>query len=437
MKLPVCPCLGRISTPVSEWGLAPSRIERPTNASEAAQALAALARQDGPVWIVGLATRLAACPPVPARAALVGTGSLTGIVAYEPADLTLTVRGGTPLEEVHEVLAAHRLELPGSHFGLDGGTVGGALASGTNDFRRGSAGPLRDRILGMEVAGPDGRVTRSGGRVVKNVSGYDLFRLHAGAMGSLGLISEATLRLAPQPEAHASFERTYDDPAQAGRDGLRIALEAPAVGLCAVTTDGQEVRLAWVHEGDREWVAEGVRWSESAFGAQCAGDHPDGPGSFEARMRHKALEHICPLPSNLLLRANLLPSRIPELLAGWHRAGVSFAGASLLAGTALARLDFAAPEAHARARAAAGVATSLGGWYRLQGAWRPETALPAGRVPTAVPDEADVPWGGVETPWQLYARLKRAFDPALTLGPPVFARAAPGAAGQVIAAGAR
>ncbi|MEO6463121.1 MAG: FAD-binding protein, partial [Candidatus Eisenbacteria bacterium] len=202
---PACGCLARPATAPSDWGLAPTRIERPADGREAAEVLHAAARAGEAAWIAGSASRLAACPPVPRAALVVATAAIAGIVAYEPADQTLTVRAGTPLEDVHATLAEDGLELPGAHFGLADGTVGGLVATDLVDARRGRAGALRDRLLGMTVAGSDGTVTRSGGRVVKNVAGYDLMRLHAGAHGALGLIVEVTLRLAPRPEAHAPF----------------------------------------------------------------------------------------------------------------------------------------------------------------------------------------------------------------------------------------
>jgi len=138
---------------------------------------------------MGGASRLAACPPLPTEAAIVATHGLSEVVAFEPGDLTLTVQGGVQIARVHEVLHDHGLELPGSHFGFGGGTIGGALASGLADARRGRGGPLRDRVLGMEIATSDGRVTKSGGRVVKNVAGYDVGRLIAGSHGALALIT--------------------------------------------------------------------------------------------------------------------------------------------------------------------------------------------------------------------------------------------------------
>jgi hypothetical protein len=363
------------------------------------------------VWAVGAATRLAALPPVPHRTVVLETARLTGIVALEAADLTLTVRGGTRIEAVHEALEEKGIELPGAHFGLAEGTIGGAIATDLADARRGAFGPLRDRILGMEIAGADGRVSRSGGRVVKNVTGYDVGRLLAGSCGSLGVITEVTLRLMPRPETHAPFERGYVDPVAAAEEGLRVAREAPALGFVALVTSGRQTRLAWVHEGDREWVEAGVAWSVSVFGAARETDSADHPAAVGSRLLLRALEHVCPDRTNLLVRGNVRPARIPQVIGRFRELGLDQYGAHLSQGALFAR-GSAGDE---RLGGAVEAIESAAGTWRVQGAWRPTDG--PGRTP----------WGGIDTPWDLYARLKKTFDPALVLGPPVFGSGAPGA----------
>jgi len=412
---PGCACLRRTAASPRDWGLAPSRSERPRDAREAAAALAAIAAAGEKAWIAGSASRLAACPPVPRAAVVVESAGIAGIVAYEPADQTLTVRAGTPLEEVHTLLAGDGLEIPGAHFGLADGTVGGMVATDLADARRGRAGALRDRLLGMTVAGPDGRVTRSGGRVVKNVAGYDLMRLHAGAHGAFGLVAEVTLRLAPRPEAHAPFERVVGDAAAAADAAWRIAREAPALGLVAFVAHGAgEGRLVWVHEGDREWVDEGARWSAQAFGAPRAGDAADHQAPVEARLRLLALEHVCPERANVLVRGSLLPSRLPDLARRLAGLALPSLGGHAGSGAAFARLDLSAPDGRATLGAVTRAIEDLGGAWKVAGAWTPDDG-PAGA------DGVVAPWGGIATPWDLYARLKDAFDPTRALGPPAYA----------------
>jgi len=410
LNAPTCGCLKRIASGPADWGLVPTRVETPRSPQEAARLLAEAARAGTPQWIVGAASRLAACPPVPRSAVVLSTAGLSGVVAYEPADLTLTVRPGTPLETVHELLAEHGLELPASHFGLAGGTIGGAVATNLADARRASSGPLRDRILGMEIATSDGRVTKSGGRVVKNVAGYDVGRLVAGSCGGLALVTEVTLRLHPRPEAHAPFTRAFAGAPEAAQHGLALAREAPALAFVSVVARGNGARLTWVHEGDTEAVEDGVAWSSARHGSPEATDAHDHPAPVEARLALNALDHVCPERNNVLLKAGVRPSRVPSVLAALGELGPSFLGAHLVQGAVFARFDLGAPRASEWTRRACHAIEQAGGWWRWQGAWR------EGDGP------ASEPWGGIVTPWALYKRLKQAFDPGGILGPPVWGR---------------
>lgn len=410
---PPCSCLSRSVSSPSTWGLTPLRVERPLGAQQAADSLARAAAAAEPTWIVGSASRLGACPPVPSSAVVIETAGCAGVTAYEPADQTITVRAGTRLEDVHALLFEEGLELPGAHFGLADGTIGGMIATDLADARRGRVGALRDRILGMSVATPDGRVTKSGGRVVKNVAGYDLMRLHAGAHGAFGFIAEVTLRLAPRPEAHAPFERAFDSARRAADEAARIAREAPALGLVAWTArPGEPALVAWVHEGDQEQVEAGGLWSARGYGPPQPSDAPDHQAPIAARLRMSALEHVCPERSNLLVRASLLPSRLPEFARRLEGLALPFLGAYVLQGAAFARIDRAAVDGSATLGAVTRAVEELGGAWRVQGAWR---------------DEDGPIWGGFAVPHALYARLKAAFDPAGVLGPAVYRAVGEGA----------
>jgi glycolate oxidase FAD binding subunit len=123
-----------------------------------------------------------------------------GVVAYEPADMTVTVRAGTSVAEVAAVLAEHKQECPLDPRD-DAATVGGVLACGLSGPRRLRVGPVRDRVLEVHVVTGDGRIVRGGGPTVKNVTGYDLPRLMVGALGTLGVIGQVTLRTQPLPTA--------------------------------------------------------------------------------------------------------------------------------------------------------------------------------------------------------------------------------------------
>jgi len=139
------------------------------------------------------------------------TLALSGIVSYEPSELVVTVRAGTPLAELERVLAECGQSLPFEppHFsrGAAGGaTVGGMVAAGLSGPARASAGPLRDYVLGVTMINGRGELVTFGGQVMKNVAGYDVSRLMVGALGTLGLIVEVSLKVLPAAPAEATLK---------------------------------------------------------------------------------------------------------------------------------------------------------------------------------------------------------------------------------------
>lgn len=163
-----------------------------------------------PLRIVGRSTWLDAGRPADAIETI-STRELSGIVAYVPGDLTLTARAGTTLAEVRDATAEHNQWLALDPHGVDDGTIGATAATA-------SAGPLathfgtpRDLVLGVEFIAGTASVARGGGRVVKNVAGFDLTRLMIGAWGTLGVITEVTVRLHARPEVDLSMAIDLED----------------------------------------------------------------------------------------------------------------------------------------------------------------------------------------------------------------------------------
>ena len=144
-------------------------------------------------------------------AALLDTRSLTGIIDYAPSELVVTVAAGTPLHELEALLAAQGQCLPFEppHFGWSGrdriATVGGMVASGLAGPARATSGSVRDYVLGLKLVNGKGEYLTFGGQVMKNVAGYDVSRLMAGAMGTLGLVTEVSLKVLPVPPAEATL----------------------------------------------------------------------------------------------------------------------------------------------------------------------------------------------------------------------------------------
>ena len=160
--------------------------------------LAAVAQRT-PLRIVGRGTWLGGGRPV-TSAASIRVDGLTGIVDYTPGDLTLTARAGTPLSEIAAATGAEGQWLALVPWGGDDGTLGATLATATAGPVSGAFGTPRDVAIGLEVVTGTGDVVRGGGRVVKNVAGFDLTRLMVGAWGTLGVITEVSVRLRALPE---------------------------------------------------------------------------------------------------------------------------------------------------------------------------------------------------------------------------------------------
>ena len=134
------------------------------------------------------------------RGEVLDTRAYSGVVSYEPTELIMTARCGTPLSEVEKTLRENGQMLPFEppHFGTTA-TFGGCIAAGLSGPRRASAGPLRDFVLGARLVDGRARVLSFGGQVMKNVAGYDVSRLLAGSLGTLGLIAEASVKVLPRP----------------------------------------------------------------------------------------------------------------------------------------------------------------------------------------------------------------------------------------------
>ena len=136
---------------------------------------------------------------------------LNGVIAYEPEELVLTAKAGTPLREIERLVAAQAQMLAfepvdyGPILGAEGGgTLGGALAANLSGPRRPKAGAARDHFLGFSAISGRGETFKSGGRVVKNVTGYDLAKLMAGSWGTLAAMTEVTVKVLPRPETEAT-----------------------------------------------------------------------------------------------------------------------------------------------------------------------------------------------------------------------------------------
>jgi len=297
-------------------------------------------------------------------------GGHAGIVDYDPSELVVTARAGTPLAEL-EALRASRgqmLAFEPPHF-APGGTVGGAVAAGLAGPRRASAGGVRDFVLGASIVSGGGELLRFGGRVMKNVAGYDVSRLLCGSLGVLGPIVEVSLKVLPKPALERTLEYELDAPAavaafnRAARQPLPVSATSWCAGRARIRLSGAPAAV----ESARHVL--GGREVESG----------DAAAWWEALRHHRAplLAARTPLWRVVVpATAPLLPLETPELVewAGalrWCRAGED--GAAV----------------RARARAAGGAAAL---WHGPAGS-RMFDDLPAAAL-------------------AIHRRLKASFDPA-------------------------
>ena len=183
-----------------------TKILKPNTEDEMAEAVAKAAGNGMRVRIAGGGTRPVG-NPVEADCTI-HTAGLSGITLYEPDALTIAARAGTPLSEIEAALAREGQHLsfePAIWAGLMGtpgkSTIGGVVAAGVSGPRRVQAGGARDSLIGVRFVSGEGKLLKNGGRVMKNVTGYDLVKLLAGSHGTLGILTEVTFKVLPKPHA--------------------------------------------------------------------------------------------------------------------------------------------------------------------------------------------------------------------------------------------
>jgi glycolate oxidase FAD binding subunit len=195
----------------------------------------------------------------------------SGIVAYEPKELVLSVRAGTPLDEIESALAQERqmLAFEPPRF-AKGATIGGTVAAGLSGPRRAYAGAVRDFVLGARIVNGKGEDLSFGGRVIKNVAGYDVSRLMTGALGTLGVITEVSFKVLPLPPAETTLVFQLDEAsaiAQCNRwaaQPLPVSATAWEAGTLRVRLSGAEsaVRAARQRMGGEDVGASAAYWSD-------------------------------------------------------------------------------------------------------------------------------------------------------------------------------
>jgi glycolate oxidase FAD binding subunit len=397
---------------VSIDGIVASDIIVPADAQEAAEALATAADLGRAVAPVGGGTALGLGNPPERLDLLMSTERLAGIIDYEPTDLVLSVGAGVRFGDVQAVLAEHGQRLPLDPLGGADATIGGLIATGCWGPLRYSAGTLRDLLIGIAVAHPSGTVTKAGGMVVKNVSGYDMPRLYLGSLGTLGVVVSANFKVLPRPRAEATVIASYDEPETAfsAASALRNGRE-PIAALEVAYLDGAW-RVATRVEGRHETVAAVA----ARVAATAGGDVTQVEGSESSSWwsSYVAMQRVLTDDDAVLVRCGVRPKETAVLATGMSATlselGVAtpYLAASPGLGAVVARLDLGNE----------GSADVLAGVQGiLLGLADTATILAA---PPSWKRGIDV-WGRLPEGFDVMRSLRQQFDPERTINPGRFA----------------
>jgi glycolate oxidase FAD binding subunit len=356
-------------------------VERPSSAEQLAEILCTAASAGEAVIPVGGGRALGLGDPPERFDLALETRDLNRVLELSQADLTVSVEAGVRLEDLNAELARVGQFLPVDPFNSPGHTIGGILATALSGPLRLRYGSPRDFTIGLRVALPDGRLASSGGRVVKNVSGYDLNKLHQGALGSLGVIVAASFKVYPRPLHQVTVETESGDLDQAwseARRALALALPPTALELTPAPDGGHRLHARF--EGSRRGVertASDMGWRPSE----------DGFWAEHSRQASKTWARISARPRSLLE----LVRGIPQGQRWWCSPGVGVAH----------WLDAGDAEQVLRLRSAA---EREGGSLVLLAA------------PLALKRRVGA-WGSPPATLDLMRRLKDAFDPGRSLSP--------------------
>jgi glycolate oxidase FAD binding subunit len=379
-------------------GVRAAAVARPPDQDAVAEVLRSAARDRLAVVPRGAGTKLDwGCPPS-AVDVLLDLSALDSVLEHVAGDLVVRVQPGVRLAALAAALAPAGQRLAVDEV-VPGSTVGGVVSTALSGPSRLLYGTIRDLLIGITVVRADGALTHSGGKVVKNVAGYDLGKLYTGAYGSLGVITEAIFRLHPLPERAAWVSADLPDEAAAGAAVaavLHSQVAAAAVEVARPARDGA-ITVAVLLEG----VAAGVRARAAAVGSLLG-------ATAATRDQPPAWWAALPGPVTLKLTAEI--AAVPRLLRGLREAAVAAGVAPDVRGSAGAGVLYAGlpgdsdPDAARRfVLAARSHCAAAGGAAVLL------------RAPAAVRAAVDT-WGPVPG-LALMRRLKDEFDPGHRMAP--------------------
>ncbi|HKA37047.1 MAG TPA: FAD-binding oxidoreductase [Thermoanaerobaculia bacterium] len=399
---------GSASPTDSILGVAPRTVYRPASVEDAVETVRACAVRNESLAFVGGGTDLELGAPPERLDAILRTTAIDRLVEHAPSDQIAVVEAGMTLAAFQSAVGAHRQRLALDPALPERRTIGGILAANAFGPRRARFGSVRDLLIGISFVRADGTPARGGGKVVKNVAGFDLPKLMVGSLGTLGLITTATFRLHPLPEE----ETTLLLPARSASDvralasGIKDAQLEPSSVVAARREDGA-YDVAVRFEGFRAGVEEQRdRLAASLRGGSASCEILDDPAAGRFWGAHDELRSVPPLrgklaalPSHIeVLAAEVLPglaAAMPGLRFAWYATlGLGFLGA-----TPADPADAAAAIRSARERLA-----GLGGTLVVEAA------------PQAVRSLLDV-WGPPPAALPLMRSVKDRLDPERRLAP--------------------
>ncbi len=207
-------------------GLTPSAVAEPANSAEVAEIIRWARESKAALMPATSGLYLPLGNPPASLDVVVSLQRMSRVVHYDPGDLTLTVEAGLPLAEAQARLAEHKQFLPADPPHAEEAAIGGLIASNASGPLRFAYGTWRDFVIGMKFVTGEGKEVKTGGRVVKNVAGYDLAKLMIGSLGTIGIITEVSFKVFPQPPATATFVLGFDSLDAAGEAARRIVHSA-------------------------------------------------------------------------------------------------------------------------------------------------------------------------------------------------------------------
>ena len=410
-------------------GLKPEVVVMPSTVEDLSRALSLATREGKVVTPWGGGTQMALGNTPQKIDLIVGLERLNHVHFHEPADMVARVEAGITLKSLQDELAREGQFLPLEAPLASRATIGGILAANSSGPSRFAYGTARDWLIGISVANPDGTITRSGGRVVKNVSGYDLNKLYIGSLGTLGIIVEATFKLAPLPQEKCTVVATYpslSDAVDSAREVLHqkfvphallvvnreIAGRLPLLAL--KPSDGAAVvaLLAGRKSAVQRKVDGSARLMEKGDAQRVESlDQGQGEDMWQAITDLGWSEDG---PPHLSARVSLLPTQVKDFLALADSSGDASLKYGVVAdvGWGLVRLMWWPGEG---TPFAAGLATNI--IKRLRNAARHHDGhVVVERCPIEVKANIDV-WGDSSDGMAIMRRIKQELDPTGTLNP--------------------